>query len=159
MPDSSRLDPPAGDDWLMLTTEPLDHASALEWVEGERFGAVVGFFGVVRDHAEGRSGVVAVDYEAYDEHVLPRLADLAVAARKRVSDLGRIVLWHRTGRLAVGETSVAVAVSSPHRAEAFDACRYLIDTLKTTVPIWKLEHFEGGTGWSPSAHAIEDARG
>lgn len=140
----------------MLTTEPLDNAAALSWVEGEQFGAVVGFFGVVRDHAEGRSGVVAVDYEAYEEHVLPRLAGLAAAARESVSDVGRIVLWHRTGRLAVGETSVAVAVSSPHRAEAFDACRLLIDTLKTTVPIWKLEHWEGGSDWSPSAHGIED---
>lgn len=159
MPVPPRFDPPAGDDWLMLTTEPLPHALALEWVEGERFGAVVGFLGVVRDHAEGRRGVIAVDYEAYEEQVLPRLSDLALAARKRVPDVGRIVLWHRTGRLEVGETSVAVAVSSPHRAEAFDACRYLIDTLKTTVPIWKLEHWEGGADWSPSAHRIEDAAG
>ncbi len=140
----------------MLTTEPLDGTAALGWVEGERFGAVVGFFGVVRDHAEGRSGVVAVDYEAYDTQVLPRLAELAEAARRRVPALGRIAIWHRTGRLAVGETSVAIAVSSPHRAEAFDGCRFLIDTLKSTVPIWKLEHWDGGSDWSPSAHGIED---
>jgi molybdopterin synthase catalytic subunit len=117
---------------------------------------VVGFFGVVRDNAEGREGVVAVEYEAYEEQVLPRLAELAASARSHFGELGRVVLWHRTGRLAVGETSVAVVVSAPHRSEAFDACRYLIDTLKTTLPIWKLEHWQGGSGWSPSAHRVED---
>jgi molybdopterin synthase catalytic subunit len=73
-----------------------------------------------------------------------------------VPDLGRVVLWHRTGRLEVGETSVAVVVSAPHRGEAFDACRFLIDTLKATLPIWKLEHWPDGSGWSPSAHAVEE---
>jgi molybdopterin synthase catalytic subunit len=148
------LDPPVGDDWLVLTEEPLDGTRALGWVGGERWGGVVGFFGVVRDHAEGRTGVVAVDYEAYEDQVLPRLADLATAARARVPGVGRIVLWHRTGRVVVGEASVAVVVSSPHRAEAFEACRWLIDTLKATLPIWKLEHWGGGSDWSPSAHPI-----
>jgi molybdopterin synthase catalytic subunit len=153
---SAPFDPPRGDDWLALSDGPLPRAEALEWVEGERWGGVVGFFGVVRDHAEGRTDVVAVDYEAYDEQVLPRLAELAAAARARVPDLGRIALWHRTGRLEVGETSVAVVVSAPHRAEAFDACRFLIDTLKETLPVWKLEHWAGGSGWSPSSHRLAD---
>lgn len=154
MPDRVPLDPPEGDDWLVLTTSPLEGTDALTWVGGERWGGVVGFFGVVRDHAEGRVGVVAVDYEAYEDQVVPRLAELAAAARARVPDVGRIVLWHRTGRLVVGEASVAVVVSAPHRGEAFEACRWLIDTLKATLPIWKLEHFEGGADWSPSSHPI-----
>jgi molybdopterin synthase catalytic subunit len=147
-------DPPEGDDWLAVTEDPLDSGSALEWVGGERWGGVVGFFGVVRDHAEGRTGVVAVDYEAYEDQVVPRLVELAASARARVPEVGRIVLWHRTGRVAVGEASVAVVVSSPHRGEAFEACRFLIDTLKATLPIWKLEHWGGGSDWSPSAHPI-----
>jgi molybdopterin synthase catalytic subunit len=148
------LDPPDGDDWLVLTGDFLDPSRALAWVGGERFGGVVGFFGVVRDHAEGRTGVVAVDYEAYEDMVLPRLAELAGAARALVPDVGRIVLWHRTGRVALGEASVAVVVSAPHRGEAFEACRWLIDTLKATVPIWKFEHWGDGSGWSPSSRPI-----
>lgn len=156
VPEQRRLDTPERDDWLALTGEVLSSTSALEWAKGEHWGGVVGFFGVVRDHAEGRTDVVGVDYEAYEEQVIPRLAALAGAARCKVPDLGRIVLWHRTGYLAVGETSVVVVVSAPHRSEAFDACRFLIDTLKTTLPIWKLEHWAGGSGWSPSSHIVED---
>lgn len=159
MPAASPFEPPLGDDWLALTEEVLPSQRALEWVEGAAWGGVVGFFGVVRDNAEGRSDVVAVDYEAYDSQVVPRLAELAAAARARVPDLGRVVLWHRTGHLEVGETSVAVVVSAPHRAEAFEACRLLIDTLKATLPIWKLEHWAGGSGWSPSAHAVAEVDG
>jgi molybdopterin synthase catalytic subunit len=154
MPAPVTLDPPEGDDWLMLTDAKLESSGALEWVGGERWGGVVGFFGVVRDHAEGRTGVVAVDYEAYEDQVVPRLVELATAARERVPDIGRIVLWHRTGHLKVGDASVAVVVSAPHRGEAFEACRWLIDTLKATLPIWKLEHWDSGSDWSPSNHPI-----
>jgi len=153
---SPRLEPPEGDDWLLLTEAVLQSTPALEWVGGAGWGGVVGFFGVVRDHAEGRTGVTAVDYEAYESAVLPRLTELASGARARVPDAGRIVLWHRTGHLQVGETSVAVVVSAPHRAEAFEACRWLIDTLKATLPIWKLEHWGEGSGWSPSAQPLRD---
>lgn len=156
MPDVPFPEPREGDDWLLLTEAVLPNAQALEWVGGAEWGGVVGFFGVVRDHAEGRSGVIAVDYEAYESQVLPRLAELSAGARTRVPEVGRIVLWHRTGRLEVGETSVAVVVSAPHRAEAFEACRWLIDTLKTTVPVWKLEHWAEGSGWSPSAQPLRD---
>lgn len=150
--------PPAGEDWLALTEEPLHMSVALKWVERHDCGAVVGFAGNVRDHAEGRSGVEAVDYEAYATQVVPRMAELADEARSRVPTIGRIALWHRTGRLQVGEASVVVAVSSPHRAEAFEGCRFLIDTLKETLPIWKNEHWEGGSGWSPSAKPLRPVR-
>jgi molybdopterin synthase catalytic subunit len=140
----------------VLTALPLESTDALAWARGERWGGVVGFFGVVRDHAEGRTGVVAVDYEAYDDQVVPRLAELAASARERVPEAGRIVLWHRTGRVGLGEASVVVVASAPHRGEAFEVCRWLIDTLKATLPIWKLEHWEGGSDWSPSSHPIRE---
>ena len=148
------LEPPRGDDWVALTRLPLPASDALEWVGRGWCGGVVGFFGVVRDHAEGRQGVTSVDYEAYEDQVVPKLEELAAAARARVEDVGRIVLWHRIGRLEVGEASVAVVVSTPHRAEAFEVARYLIDTLKETVPIWKEEHWAEGSGWSPAARTI-----
>lgn len=159
MSSAAPFEPPEGDDWVALTFSPLPSDAALSWVERGRCGGVVGFFGVVRDHAEGRQGVVAVDYEAYEEQVVPRLQALAAEARVRLPDIGRIVLWHRVGRLEVGEASVAVVVSTPHRAEAFEATRFLIDTLKETVPIWKHEHWEGGSAWSDAAHPIRPVGG
>ncbi|MGH9170227.1 MAG: molybdenum cofactor biosynthesis protein MoaE [Acidimicrobiales bacterium] len=149
------LVPPSGADWLVLTGLVLDAAVALDWVGMPDCGGVVGFLGVVRDNAEGRTGVYAVEYEAYGAPVLRRLGELATAVRARVPMLGRVALWHRVGRVPLGETSVVVAVSAPHRAEAFDACRYLIDDLKVTLPIWKYEHWAGGQGWSPSAKALQ----
>ena len=142
-------------DWLTLTGAPLSYATALEWVGGPGWGAVAGFAGLVRDHAEGRTGVTAIDYEAYEEHVVPRFRELAASARELWPELRKIVIWHRVGRVAMGEPSVVIAVSSPHRREAFDACRYLIDTLKAAVPIWKREHWPGGAEWSPAAHGLE----
>jgi molybdopterin synthase catalytic subunit len=146
--------PPEGDDWLLLTERPLESAVALSWVGCDDCGGVVAFLGVVRDHAEGRSGVFAVDYEAYLEPALRRLGELAAAARASEPALGRIVLWHRLGRVVLGEASVAVLVSAPHRAEAFEASRYLIDELKATLPVWKYEHWSGGQGWSPASRTV-----
>jgi molybdopterin synthase catalytic subunit len=148
---------PNGDDWLELTADPLSVDQAAAWVERPQCGAVAVFAGTVRDHAYGRTGVTEIDYEAYAEQVIPRFEAIATAARGRWPDLGRIVLWHRTGRIAVGEASVVVAVSSPHRAEAFDACRYGIDTLKEMAPIWKRETWDGGSDWSPAARPVEAA--
>ncbi|MDA8265857.1 MAG: molybdenum cofactor biosynthesis protein MoaE [Actinomycetota bacterium] len=156
MPGNPSPEPPAGDDWLLLTDAVLSSALALEWSQGAPWGGVAGFFGIVRDHAEGRDDVVGVDYEAYEEQVLPRLRGLAAKARSRWPDTGRIVLWHRIGYLAVGETSVVVVVSAPHRDGAFGACRFLIDTLKETLPIWKLEHWSEGSGWSPTVRPIDE---
>ncbi len=152
------IDPVNGSDWLALTDEPLSYAAALEWVGGPGWGGVVGFSGLVRDHAEGRTGVTAIDYEAYDEQVLPRFRELADATRGQWPAVGRIVVWHRVGRVETGESSVVVAVSSPHRAEAFEACRYLIDGLKESAPIWKREHWPGGSDWSPAARSIQPVR-
>ena len=112
------------------------------------------FLGVVRDHAEGRAGVRAMTYEAYEEPALRVMGEIADAARHRWPDLERIALLHRVGELALSEPSVAVAVSSPHRDAAFDAARFCIDTLKETVPIWKQEHWSEGSDWALGEHPI-----
>lgn len=111
-------------------------------------GGVVVFFGTVRDHAEGRPGVSRLEYEAYEEAALAELGKVAAEARRRWPSLGRIALHHRTGRLALCELAVVVAVAAPHRTEAFEAARFCIDTVKATVPIWKFETWEGGAEWS-----------
>ena len=153
------LAPAQGDDWLEVTLEPLLAERALAWVERPTCGAVACFVGVVRDNAEGHTGVTAIDYEAYSPQVLPRFEAMAVAAREHWPELGGIVVWHRVGELTLGEASVVVVVSTPHRAESFEACRYLIDTLKATAPIWKHETWEGGTDWSLAVHPIEPILG
>ena len=104
-----------GDDWLALTSDPLPVGDVYDWAVRPDCGAVVLFSGTVRDHAEGRDGVDHLVYEAYGEAVEPRLAEIAAEARRRWPTLGRIALLHRTGRLELGESSVLVVVSTPHR--------------------------------------------
>jgi molybdopterin synthase catalytic subunit len=127
----------------LLTREPIDVAGLQR--AGAADGAVCLFVGVVRDHHQGRR-VLGLEYEAYEEMALPILERIEDEARRRwpVSAL-RIV--HRLGALEVGEASVAVAACSAHREEAFAACRWAIDTLKATVPIWKKEYGEEGAVW------------
>ena len=147
---------PDGDTWLGLTSEPLPVERVLHWVGRPDCGAVVVFSGNARDHAEGRPGVVALDYEAYETQVVPRLERLAGEARRQWPDLGRVALVHRTGPLTIGESAVVVAVSSPHRDAAFEAARWCIDTLKSTVPIWKSEVWNGGERWGVDAQHVMD---
>lgn len=142
---------PSLDTWVALWEEPLPLGDISAWVVLPRCGASVVFTGTVRDHAEARPGVSALEYEAYAGQVEPRLAAIADDARGRWPDLGRIALLHRVGRLGVEEASVVVAVSAPHRGEAFDAARHCIDTLKATTPIWKKETWDGGEAWSSCA--------
>lgn len=150
--------PPGSDDWIGLTHEPLPLGAALDWAGLPGCGAVVLFSGTVRDHAEGRPGVSGLEYEAYAEQVEPKLREVAVAARHRWPVLGRLAMLHRTGPMAVGESSVVVVASTPHRAEAFEAARYCIDTLKATVPIWKRETWAGGADWGAGATALAGAQ-
>lgn len=145
-----------GTTWVGLTTSPLSTDRAAKWVERPDCGAVVTFAGTVRDHAEGRDGVDELEYEAYDSQVEPRLQQIADEAIAAWPGVGRIVIWHRVGTLAVGETSVVVAVSSSHRGDAFDAARYCIDTVKTSVPIWKRERWDGGEDWGLDAHDVSE---
>ena len=131
---------------IRLTREPIDHDALTEQVRAPHCGAVVTFLGTVRDLTDGRI-TVALDYEAYPGMAEKKMAEIEREARQRWP-VGEMVLVHRTGRLGVGEVSVAVAVSCPHRAEAFAACRHAIDRLKELVPIWKKENWaDGGTEW------------
>ncbi len=151
------LDPPDGrDDWVGVTADSLPLGAAAAFVDRSDCGASVVFTGTVRDHSEGRPDVRSLEYEAYEEEVTPRLAAIAAEARARWPSIGRLVLLHRTGVLDVGEASVLVAASTPHRAEAFEAARFCIDTLKATAPIWKRETWEGGTDWSACAHPVSE---
>jgi molybdopterin synthase catalytic subunit len=145
------VEPARGDDWLALTSERLPVEAALAWAGRDDCGAVVTFAGTVRDHAQGRVGVESLDYEAYETQVVPRLASIAAQTRAQWPAVGRVALLHRTGHLELGETSVLVVVSAPHRGEAFEAARFAIDTLKTTVPIWKKENWPGGSAWGTDA--------
>lgn len=148
------LTPPSGETWLGLSAAALPVGVALDWAVRPDCGAVVLFSGTVRDHADGRDGVTHLDYEAYDEQVLPRLATIAEEARARWAGLGRLVLLHRVGRIEVGDSSVVVVASAPHRPEAFAAARFCIDALKATVPIWKQESWESGRDWGQGAHPV-----
>lgn len=149
--------PPDGDcDWLSLTPHALSAGAAADWAVLPGCGAVVVFAGTVRDHAENRPGVVRLEYEAYDAQVLPRLAAVAAEARTRWPTLGRLALLHRVGALVPTETSVVVAASAPHRSEAFDAARWCIDTVKSTLPIWKRERWEDGEDWGHGATAVTE---
>jgi molybdopterin synthase catalytic subunit len=130
---------------VRLQSEPIDVAELVAGVRGEGDGAVTLFLGTVRDQNRGRT-VRYLEYEAY--------AGMAESEMERIErqtlerfDVSRITIVHRTGRLEIGEASVAVAVAAPHRAPALEACRFAIDTLKVAVPIWKKEHFEGGAVW------------
>lgn len=144
------LPPADGDRWIALSDAPLPLDVASAWAVTASCGALVVFCGTARDHAPNRPGVTELVYEAYQEQATPRLAAVADEAARRWP-LGRIALLHRTGRLVPGDTAVVVAVSAPHRAEAFDAARWCIDTLKATVPLWKRETWDGGVDWGTDA--------
>jgi molybdopterin synthase catalytic subunit len=152
------LAPSASGDWIGISAEPLPVDTATVWATTPGSGGVVCFLGVVRDHSEGRAGVVGLTYEAYEEQAVRALRDVAAAARQRWTTVERIALLHRTGDLALSEVSVAVVVAAPHRAEAFEAARYCIDTLKETVPIWKREHWDGGSDWAVCDHPVRTVR-
>jgi molybdopterin synthase catalytic subunit len=128
---------------VRLVREPIDLAELSGASPAD--GALALFTGVVRDHNAGRA-VLRLEYEAYEEMALREMEAICSEARRRwpISDI-RVV--HRLGPLAIGETSVAVAVAAPHRGEAFEACRFAIDTLKRTVPIWKKEFYADGAVW------------
>ena len=148
--------PDTGDTWLGLSSDPLPSAEMAEWVVLPNCGAVVQFSGTARDHSTDRPGVDLLYYEAYEDQVEPRLQLIAAEMRARWDDLGRVAMLHRVGPVAVGEPAVVVAVSSPHRDAAFEAARFAIDTLKTTVPIWKRERWQGGESWGLEAQHIVD---
>jgi molybdopterin synthase catalytic subunit len=115
------------------------------------------FTGTVRDQSDGRTGVEWLEYEAYTEQVEPKLRAICAEARARWSDVGPIALLHRVGRLELTEVAVVVAVGAPHRAEAFAAARFAIDSLKASAPIWKKESWQGGEQWGTGAQPVSSA--
>ncbi len=147
------------DDWIALSTQPLDAAAAASFAAAPAAGGIDVFLGTTRAEtsADGRT-LVALDYEAYEQMAADQLRELARRARQQWP-IVKLVLLHRTGRVGVGEPSVIVAVSTPHRGDAFDACRWLIDTLKKEIAIWKREVWADGSGsWVHPDHADEASK-
>jgi molybdopterin synthase catalytic subunit len=128
---------------IALTHEPIDTAAVLAQVASNDAGAVVLFLGTTREFTRGRQ-TASLDYECYPEMAEKKLAELATEARRRWPLVGCAIV-HRLGHLGLGEASIAIAVSSPHRRVAFEAGQWLIDTIKEVVPIWKQENWADGT--------------
>ena len=132
---------------VALTRDFIDTAGIVADAKHAEDGAVVVFDGIVRNHSRGRR-TLHLDYEAYEEMALRQMREIAAQARSKCA-IRQVTMIHRLGRLEIGETSVLIVVASAHRSAAFEACRWLIDTLKQTVPIWKKETFVDGEVWAP----------
>ena len=130
---------------VTITEEPLDPAPLVEQVRSDRDGVVVTFLGVTRDHNEGRR-VLYLEYEAYRPMAERKMAEIIDEMKARWK-IGSVAVAHRVGRVDIGETSMVVAVSAPHRGPAFEAAMHFVDQLKRVVPIWKKEYCEGGEVW------------
>jgi molybdopterin synthase catalytic subunit len=134
---------------IRLQADAISITELVEAVGTAGDGAVAVFLGTVRNENRGRV-VLYLEYQAYDEMAVSEMAAVAEQARRQFA-VGQVAIVHRTGRLEIGQASVAVAVAAPHRGAAMDACRFIIDTLKQRVPIWKKEVFEGGEVWIEGA--------
>ena len=143
---SASPQPTSAEDLILLVREPIDAAALIRHVRRPGDGAVVTFDGCVRNQSHGRR-TLYLDYEAYESMAALKLREIAAELHIKFP-IDRVAIAHRLGRLETGETSVFIAISSPHRPAAFDACRFAIDTLKRTVPIWKKEYFEDGAVWA-----------
>jgi molybdopterin synthase catalytic subunit len=137
---------PPHDDIFQLVREPIDIAALSARVRAPQNGAVVTFDGFVRNQSHNRA-TLYLDYEAYESMALSKMREIGAQLHEKFA-IHRIAMVHRLGRLEIGETSVFIAVSAPHRGAAFDACRFAIDNLKRTVPIWKKEYFADGAVWA-----------
>jgi molybdopterin synthase catalytic subunit/sulfur carrier protein ThiS len=147
---------------IALTRERIDAEKLVAEAKQGEDGAVVVFDGIVRNNTRGRR-TLYLDYEAYEEMALKQMRQLGAEAKERFK-VRQVTMVHRLGRLEVGETSVLIVVASAHRAQAFEACRWLIDTLKQTVPIWKKETFADGAVWAagdpfPAGIAVDGSGG
>ena len=141
---------------VAVTTAPLDLQALTTEVarEGSRDGAITAFTGLVRDHNQGRK-VHFLEYEAYEPLAIRALQRIVDEARATWPET-RVAVHHRIGRLEIGDASIVIVAASPHRGDAFAACRYTIERVKQIVPIWKHEHFEGGEVWLEGATADPD---
>jgi MoaE-MoaD fusion protein len=139
-----------------IVREPIQLSAIKKKLENGEDGAALFFDGIVRNNTRGRR-TLFLDYEAYESMALNEMEKLAQASLERFK-VRDVCLVHRLGRLEIGETSVLIGVASAHRVAAFEACRWLIDTLKKTVPIWKKEHFEDGAVWADGEPFPEEIR-
>jgi MoaE-MoaD fusion protein len=157
--DEFALIPPVsgGSDDFHVIDRPIDVQALANLVASPSAGAVATFAGSVRDHARGR-GVLVLEYEAYEEAAEKVLAQIGAEIRERW-DIEGVAITHRIGRLSIGEVSVGIAVSSAHRAEAFNACRHAIERIKQIVPIWKKEFYVDGETWIGSESEYQAAFG
>lgn len=142
-------------DIFRLIRKPIEKQEIVESLKTPEDGAVVVFDGFVRNNFKGQK-TLYLEYEAYEQMAWAQIREIGKQMRQKFS-IRRVAIVHRLGRLEIGETSVLIAVSSAHRAAAFDACRYAIDTLKRTVPIWKKEFFAGGAVWAEGEAIREEA--
>jgi molybdopterin synthase catalytic subunit len=133
-------------DIYAVVDRPLSPDAIAARVDEPGAGGVVIFSGVVRNQTDGRP-VKYLEYEAHAPMAEAKMREIGEAIRTRWGGVRRVAMLHRVGRLEIGEASVLIAVSAAHRGDAFEACRYAIDTLKRTVPVWKKEHFEDGEVW------------
>ena len=143
------------EDIFQIVREPIRASELVESLKAPDDGAVVVFDGFVRNNFKGRR-TLHLEYEAYEPMALAKMREIGAHIRANFP-IHRLLMVHRLGRLEIGETSVLIAVSSPHRRAAFDACRYAIDTLKRAVPIWKKEFFAGGAAWAEGEVASQEA--
>lgn len=135
---------------VTVGTDPIDVAPLVSEVARVDSGATVVFLGTVRDHSAAHTDITHLEYEVFADLVEPKIREIVDDAADRWPILDAVV-EHRSGRVDLGETSVAVAVSTAHRKDAFAAARFIIDELKTRAPIWKKEHWPGGSEWSPGS--------
>ena len=136
---------------LALVDGPIEIAAVRAAVDSPAHGAILVFEGVARDTFEGRR-VVRLEYEAWPEVAEPVLVAIAGEARERWPD-ARVAVVHRTGTVRIGEPSLVIAVGAPHRPEAFDACRFVLEAVKDRLPVWKKEIYEDGSAWKANAPA------
>jgi MoaE-MoaD fusion protein len=143
------------DDVFLLIREKIDTEALIAKLKGPEDGAVVVFDGFVRNNFKGQR-TLYLEYESYEAMACAKIREIGAEIHAQFP-VHRVGIVHRLGRLEIGETSVVIVVTSPHRAAAFDACRYAIDTLKRAVPIWKKEYFAGGAVWAAGEKAGQEA--
>ena len=132
----------------------MEPNALVELVQRDEAGALALFYGNVRNHSEGRD-VERLEYEAHESMAVAKIREAAEETKRRFPEVSEVGVWHRVGMLQIGETSLLVAVSSPHRQEAFEACHWCVDRVKEVVPVWKKEHWAGGGAeWVPG-HEID----
>jgi MoaE-MoaD fusion protein len=143
------------DDVFLLVREKIDTRALVAKLKAPEDGAVVVFDGFVRNNFKGQR-TLYLEYESYEAMAYPKIREIGAEIHGKFP-VHRVAIVHRLGRLEIGETSVVIVITSPHRAAAFDACRYAIDTLKRVVPIWKKEYFAGGAVWAEGEKTWQEA--